>query len=91
MQHYDREGLLLQHDSLPVEEAILPDHNVASVVWQKRWLDKSSISNRLELLRNLVGKVGDGTFIEPPFLPDYGCNIMIGNLYTVPNNNQAGV
>jgi hypothetical protein len=25
---------------------------------------------RLELLRNLVGKVGDGTFIEPPFLPD---------------------
>ncbi|KAJ5817442.1 hypothetical protein N7447_009675 [Penicillium robsamsonii] len=33
---------------------------------------------RLELLRKLVGKVGDGTFIEPPFLPDYGCNTMIG-------------
>ncbi|CAG8291662.1 unnamed protein product [Penicillium salamii] len=33
---------------------------------------------RLELLRKLVGKVGDGTFIEPPFLPDYGCNTVIG-------------
>ncbi|KAJ5213048.1 hypothetical protein N7449_000217 [Penicillium cf. viridicatum] len=34
---------------------------------------------RLELLRKLVGKVGDGTFIEPPFLPDYGCNTIIGS------------
>ncbi|KAJ5631835.1 maltose/galactoside acetyltransferase [Penicillium longicatenatum] len=33
---------------------------------------------RLELLRKLVGRVGDGTFVEPPFLPDYGCNITIG-------------
>ncbi|KAF7157899.1 hypothetical protein CNMCM5623_002333 [Aspergillus felis] len=33
---------------------------------------------RIELLRRVVGKVGDGTFIEPPFLPDYGCNITIG-------------
>ncbi|KAJ6086445.1 hypothetical protein N7467_005359 [Penicillium canescens] len=33
---------------------------------------------RLELLRKLVGRVGDGTFIEPPFLPDYGSNISIG-------------
>lgn len=33
---------------------------------------------RFDLLRKLVGKVGDGTFIEPPFLPDYGCNVSIG-------------
>ncbi|CEL06631.1 Putative Nodulation protein L [Aspergillus calidoustus] len=33
---------------------------------------------RMELLRELVGKVGEGTFIEPPFMPDYGCNISIG-------------
>lgn len=33
---------------------------------------------RLEHLRKLVGKVGDNTFVEPPFLPDYGCNISIG-------------
>ncbi|KAJ6094546.1 acetyltransferase [Penicillium canescens] len=33
---------------------------------------------RLELLRKLCGKVGDGTFVEPPFMPDYGSNIIIG-------------
>ncbi|OQE18705.1 hypothetical protein PENSTE_c017G09061 [Penicillium steckii] len=33
---------------------------------------------RLEMLRKLCGKVGDGSFIEPPFMPDYGCNIIIG-------------
>ncbi|KAJ5351888.1 maltose/galactoside acetyltransferase [Penicillium brevicompactum] len=48
-------------------------------------LDTKTISydqvfeKRLELLRKLVGKAGDGTFIEPPFLPDYGCNIIIGS------------
>ncbi|EAW09729.1 sugar O-acetyltransferase [Aspergillus clavatus NRRL 1] len=47
-------------------------------------LDTKTVSSdeisekRLELLRRLVGKVGDGTFIEPPFRPDYGCNIIIG-------------
>jgi hypothetical protein len=34
---------------------------------------------RLDLLRKLVGKVGDGVFVEPPFLPDYGCNVSIGS------------
>ena len=33
---------------------------------------------RMELLKNIVGRVGSGTFVEPPFLPDYGCNISIG-------------
>lgn len=35
-------------------------------------------AKRLEMLRRVVGKVGDGTFVEPPFLPDYGCNVIIG-------------
>lgn len=33
---------------------------------------------RRALLLEIVGRCGDGTFIEPPFLPDYGCNISIG-------------
>ncbi|KAJ5495514.1 acetyltransferase [Penicillium diatomitis] len=47
-------------------------------------LDTKSISwdqvsdKRLELLRKVCGKVGDGTFVEPPFRPDYGCNVVIG-------------
>ncbi|OGM44156.1 O-acetyltransferase [Aspergillus bombycis] len=34
---------------------------------------------RMERLRALVGRVGDGTFIEPPFRPDYGSNLIIGS------------
>lgn len=34
---------------------------------------------RMDLLKQLVGKVGTGTFVEPPFRPDYGCNISIGS------------
>ena len=30
------------------------------------------------LLSELLGKIGPGTFIEPPFRPDYGANISIG-------------
>lgn len=33
---------------------------------------------RFELLKKLVGRVGEGTFVEPPFRPDYGCNVVIG-------------
>lgn len=36
-------------------------------------------AERLKMLRDVVGKVGDGTFIEPPFNPDYGCNIIFGS------------
>ncbi|PWY67932.1 hypothetical protein BO70DRAFT_156688 [Aspergillus heteromorphus CBS 117.55] len=33
---------------------------------------------RFDLLQKIVGHVGSGTFIEPPFNPDYGCNVSIG-------------
>ncbi|KAJ5624423.1 hypothetical protein N7510_000732 [Penicillium lagena] len=33
---------------------------------------------RFKRLQRLVGRVGEGTFVEPPFRPDYGCNIIIG-------------
>ncbi|OJJ78973.1 sugar O-acetyltransferase [Aspergillus glaucus CBS 516.65] len=33
---------------------------------------------RMEILKKLVGRIGEGTFIEPPFMPDYGCNMIIG-------------
>ncbi|PLN84355.1 maltose acetyltransferase-domain-containing protein [Aspergillus taichungensis] len=33
---------------------------------------------RHALLSKLVGRVGPGTFVEPPFYVDYGCNTVIG-------------
>ncbi|KAI1065813.1 hypothetical protein LB507_001196 [Fusarium sp. FIESC RH6] len=33
---------------------------------------------RTEMLSEMLGKVGSGTFIEAPFSPDYGSNVSIG-------------
>ncbi|KAJ3562129.1 hypothetical protein NPX13_g8678 [Xylaria arbuscula] len=33
---------------------------------------------RTKMLSGLLGKVGPGTCIETPFMPDYGCNVIIG-------------
>lgn len=33
---------------------------------------------RTEMLSEMLGKVGSGTFIEAPFMPDYGSNVSIG-------------
>ncbi|ETS77690.1 hypothetical protein PFICI_09752 [Pestalotiopsis fici W106-1] len=33
---------------------------------------------RADLLKQMLGRVGSGTFIEPPFMPDYGCNVIFG-------------
>lgn len=35
-------------------------------------------ATRLKLLEGILGRVGPGTFIEPPFAPDYGCNVIMG-------------
>lgn len=34
---------------------------------------------RLELLRELLGSVGAGAFVQPPFACDYGYNVSIGD------------
>lgn len=38
---------------------------------------------RLDVLGEIMGKVGKGSFIEPPLNVDYGCNIIVGeNFYS---------
>ena len=34
---------------------------------------------RLQILKQLIGKAGDGLWIEPPFYCDYGSNIQVGD------------
>ncbi|GLA07647.1 hypothetical protein AnigIFM60653_008885 [Aspergillus niger] len=59
-------------------------HRARGVTQDYNNLDAKSVSYekiadvRYELLQKVVGKVGSGTFVEPPFNPDYGCNIVIG-------------
>jgi len=35
--------------------------------------------DQLQMLKNILGKMGDGSWIEPPFYCDYGFNITVGN------------
>ncbi|OQD85414.1 hypothetical protein PENANT_c010G08239 [Penicillium antarcticum] len=38
---------------------------------------RQALAQGLQALRKSVGKVGDSTVVESPFMPDYGCNIPI--------------
>ncbi|KAF2766975.1 hypothetical protein EJ03DRAFT_376564 [Teratosphaeria nubilosa] len=38
-------------------------------------------TGRLELLKQLIGRLDGGAFIEPPFSIDYGCNIKLGDRF----------
>ena len=37
------------------------------------------ISQREQTLRELFGRAGQGIYVEPPLLVDYGCNISVGD------------
>lgn len=39
----------------------------------------SLVADRETMLKGIFGKVGTGTFIEPPVNIDYGCNIILGD------------
>ncbi|KAK2604641.1 hypothetical protein N8I77_007554 [Diaporthe amygdali] len=40
---------------------------------------EEAASLRSKLLADLLGRVGSGCVIEPPFRPDYGCNVVMGS------------
>ncbi|PPJ50536.1 hypothetical protein CBER1_05525 [Cercospora berteroae] len=37
--------------------------------------------NRYEGLHSVLGRVGEGAYLEPPFYLDYGCNTVIGDRF----------
>jgi len=37
--------------------------------------------DRFAMLKEIIGEIGEGTFIEPPFFIDYGCNITMGERF----------
>ena len=36
---------------------------------------------RYERLKEILGKVGEDAFLEPPFYLDYGCNVSLGERF----------
>lgn len=41
--------------------------------------DESLAEGRCGILKELIGQIGKGVDIDPPFRVDYGCNIIIGD------------
>lgn len=41
--------------------------------------DESLAEGRCGILKELIGQIGKGVDIDPPFRVDYGCNIVIGD------------
>ena len=50
-------------------------------IWEYNKLRPSMLKERNELLRGLLGKSDDDTFINQPFYCDYGCNIRVGKRF----------
>jgi hypothetical protein len=42
---------------------------------------ESLTKDREVMLREIMGRVGADSFIEPPLYVDYGCNILIGEKF----------
>lgn len=41
--------------------------------------DETQIEQRSEILGQMLGSVGKNSYIEPPFICDYGCHIFVGD------------
>ncbi|KPM44131.1 hypothetical protein AK830_g2414 [Neonectria ditissima] len=69
----------------PLEPALMEGRHKARC-WSHKYnnLDPSTgtadeiAEARTKLLGEILGRVGPGTCIEAPFIPDYGCNVSIG-------------
>lgn len=63
----------------------LPEERTATknLIWKFNQLPPTEIEEQQKLLRQIIGKVGKGFWIEQPFRCDYGSNIEIGdNFYS---------
>lgn len=49
-------------------------------------LDYRNLTERTRILKALLGKTGDGAFIELPFHTDYGFNVQLGDHFFANNN-----
>jgi maltose O-acetyltransferase len=53
-------------------------HRARALCAQYAALSSTDAKGRLDVLRALLGEVGEGVWIEPPFFCDYGAHIHIG-------------
>ena len=49
------------------------------LTWRDNQMDPADREGRAALLRELLGRIGEGSWIEQPFRCDYGANISLGS------------
>lgn len=54
-------------------------HRARALLARFAALPSTDVTGRHALLRDLLGAVGDGVWIEPPFFCDYGAHVSIGD------------
>ena len=84
MEKTEREKMLSGELYLPTDEELTKIHLKARKLihkfnfFTKPW----EVSQQIEIIQSLFGKIGDNFTIKPPFSCDYGCHIFAGdNLY----------
>lgn len=60
-------------------DAELSEERKTAHEFVRQYNQTSRDGNRIEILKKLFGRVGDGITIEPPFYCDYGKHIYLGN------------
>lgn len=80
----EKEKMLAGKPYLAFEEQLLNERQHAKgLVYEINTLHPFHLEERHELLKQLLGKIGDNFYVEPPFRCDYGYNIEIGeNFYS---------
>ncbi|MGI6066076.1 MAG: sugar O-acetyltransferase [Bacillota bacterium] len=79
----EKEKMLMGKPYLALDEELLRERQYAKeMIFQFNSLPPKEIEKRNKIIKELLGKVKDNFFIEPPFRCDYGYNISIGkNFY----------
>ena len=79
-----RQGLL--YDANYDRELLAERERAKELLYDYNRLRPSQYTEKTDLLRSLLGKVGNQVIIEPPFNCDYGYNIEVGeNFYANVN------
>ena len=79
-----RQGLL--YDANYDRELLAERERAKELLYDYNRLRPSQYAEKTDLLRSLLGKVGNQVIIEPPFNCDYGYNIEVGeNFYANVN------
>ncbi|WP_179008917.1 sugar O-acetyltransferase [Winogradskyella forsetii] len=75
----EKEKMIAGELYLASDPQLLKERQEAQLLFQKfNSLSELDKDKRNKIIKNLIGKLGEGFNIEPPFFCDYGYNIIIG-------------